>query len=80
MKNVRRRTQNINRGRDWKIKWGKGKGKEKEKRERKRERGRVRAVGHGEGVGSGIITLRGNEKCEEKNSKYQSWEGLEMER
>ena len=79
MKNVRRRTQNINGG-ALEDTSGKGKGKEKEKRERKRERGRVREVGNGEGVGSGIITLRGNEKCEEKNSKYQSWEGLEMER
>ena len=60
----------------WKIQVGKGKGTKKIQGKRER----VREVGNGEGVGSGIITLRGNEKCEDKNSKYQSWEGLEMER
>jgi hypothetical protein len=29
--------------------------------------------GNGKGKGSGIITLRGNEKWETKNSKYQWW-------
>ena len=49
MKNVRRRTQNINGG---------GLEDTRGKRERKRER--VREGENGEGEGSGIITLRGN--------------------
>jgi hypothetical protein len=38
-----------------------------------KRKGREGENGEGEGVGegSGILTLRGNEKCEEKNSKYQ---------
>ena len=64
--------------------------KRKEKREKRKEKRRRKEKGewvkgrrkgregeNGEGEGSGIITLRGNEKCEEKNSKYQWWEGRE---
>ena len=60
--------------------------KRKEKREKRKEKRRRKEKGewvkgrrkgregeNGEGEGSGIITLRGNEKCEEKNSKYQWW-------
>ena len=48
---------------DWKIQGGKGKG-EWVKGKRK---------WRGRGSGRGIITLRGNEKWETKNSKYQWW-------
>ncbi len=55
---MRRRTQNINGG-----------GLEDKMGEVEKGKGKGRRKWRG----SGIITLRGNEKCEDKNSKYQWW-------